>query len=58
MRRFRFPSPEEKKIDVLETENAELLFKSAMNEIKIETLENENASMLLKLALLEVGRDV
>lgn len=58
MMTFRFPSPEEKKIDVLETENAELLFKSAMNEIKIETLENENASMLLKLALLEVGRDV
>jgi len=58
MRRFRFPSPEENRIEVLETENAELLLKSAINETKIDILENENASILLKLAELEVGKDV
>ena len=38
MMTFRFPSPEEKKIDVLETENAELLYKSAINEIRTRAL--------------------
>lgn len=53
-----FSLPRRKKIDVLETENAELLFKSAINEIRTRALEDENANILLKLALLEVGRDV
>lgn len=36
-------------------ENAELLFKQAMNEMEIEGLKSENSDLMVWVALLEMG---
>lgn len=39
----------------LKTENAELLFKQAMNEMEIESIKGENADLIFRVAMLEMG---
>lgn len=39
----------------LKAENADLLFKQAMNEMEIEGIKGENADLIFRVALLEMG---
>lgn len=39
----------------LKGENAELLFKQAMNEMEIDGLKGENADLMFRVAMLEMG---
>ena len=41
---------EKKEKEQIKNENAELLFKQAVNEMEIEGLKNENANMLVMIA--------
>jgi len=41
---------EKKEKEQTKNENAELLFKQAVNEMEIEGLKNENANMLVMIA--------
>ncbi len=41
---------EKKEKEQIKNENAELLFKQAVNEMEIEGLKNENANMLVVIA--------
>lgn len=49
-------SPE--KLEALELENAELLFKSAMADMKAENLENDVADLMFMVANMEMGGTV
>lgn len=42
----------------LSGENADLLFKNAMQDVAITTLQDENAELLLKIAMLEANANV
>lgn len=50
----RPPSPEEE-LDAIRDENAELMFRSAMQEMDIVSLKDENAELMFRLANLEMG---
>jgi hypothetical protein len=41
---------EKKEKEQIKNENAELLFKQAVNEMEIEGVKNENANMLVMIA--------
>lgn len=46
---------EDVKLESLESENAELIFQSAIQDLTIFTLQTENAELLFRLANLELG---
>ena len=41
--------------ELLKAENADLLFKQAMNEMEIEGIKGENADLIFRVAMLEMG---
>ncbi len=45
-------------LEVIQEENANLVFQNAMQDMNIKTLQDENADLLFRLALLEVGASV
>lgn len=55
MRKFRFKSPEERRIEQLENENSDLILQNTIQDMTIQSLQDENADILLKLAEMEVS---
>ncbi|GEM_PF-4043618 len=55
MKKFRFKSLEEKQIEELQDENADLLFKNAIQDATIQALQDENSEIIFKIAQMEVG---
>lgn len=45
-------------IELIQEDNANLVFQNAVQDMNIKTLQDENADLLFRLALLEVGASV
>jgi len=55
MRKIIIKSEEQKHIEHLSDENAELLISQAMLDKELLSIKNENADLMLRIAMLEVG---
>lgn len=48
-------TPQGIQLESLESENAELIFQNAIQDMSISTLQDENAELLFRLAQIELG---
>ena len=55
MRKIKIPTQEERHIESLMDDNAELMMRSAFQEDMLTSLQEMNAELLLRLAILEDG---
>jgi hypothetical protein len=53
MRKIKVPTKEQKQIESLADENADLIIQNAMQDMDIKGLQDENASLMVKIAMLE-----
>lgn len=49
------PAPIVGDVGSLQSENSNLLFQNAMQDMSIQSLQNENADLMIKIAMLETG---